>query len=69
MKREKGRMVWLDNTPAEDSEGALYSEWKIGESTNIGNDNCAYLSIGSGEWNDYKCDYGVNAGPYVLCQK
>ena len=69
MKRENGRMVWLDNTPAEESQGALYSEWKNGEPSNIGNENCAYMSIGTGEWNDDKCDLGGNAGPFVLCQK
>ena len=69
MKRENGKMVWFDNTPAEASEGALYSKWKIGEPSNKGNENCAFLSIGTGEWNDYKCDHGGSAGPYVLCQK
>ena len=34
MKRKNGKMVWFDNTPAEPSEGALYSEWKNGEPSN-----------------------------------
>jgi len=69
MKRENGKMVWFDNTPAEPSEGALYSAWQIGEPSKGGNEDCAYLSIGTGGWNDNKCDHGGNAGPYVLCQK
>ena len=69
MKRENGKMVWFDNTPAEESEGAPYSKWKSREPSNNKNENCAYLSIGTGEWNDNECDHGVNAGPYVLCQK
>ena len=69
MKRKNGRMVWFDNTPAEECKGAIYSKWKIGEPSTKGNENCAFLSIGTGEWCDEKCDHGGNAGPYVLCQK
>ena len=69
MKRENGKMVWLDNTPAEESDGALYSEWKSGEPSNKGNENCAFLSIVTGNWDDEKCDHGGIAGPFVLCQK
>ena len=69
MKRKNGKMVWFDNTPAEESEGAPYSEWKTGEPTNNGNEDCAFLSIGTGEWNDDKCDHHGSGGPYVLCQK
>ena len=69
MKRKNGKMVWFDNTPAEPSEGALYSEWKNGEPSNKKKENCAFLDIGSREWNDEKCDHGGSAGPYVLCQK
>ena len=69
MKRENGKMVWLDNTPAEPSDGALYSKWKSGEPSNKGKDNCAFLTIGTGHWNDEKCDHGGNGGPFVLCQK
>ena len=69
MKRKNGKMVWCDNTPAEPSEGALYSKWKIGEPSKNGNEDCAYLSIGTGEWDDGKCDRGGKGGPYVLCQE
>ena len=69
MKRKNGKMVWFDNTPAEPSDGALYSKWKNGEPSNNGNEDCAFLNIGTGEWNDEKCDYGGKPGPYVLCQK
>ena len=69
MKRKNGKMVWFDNTPAEPSDGALYSKWKNGEPSNNGNEDCAFLNIGTGEWNDEKCDHGGKPGPYVLCQK
>ena len=69
MKRDNGSMVWFDNTPAERSEGALYSAWKIGEPSNSNkNENCAILDFHHKKWNDVKCDHG-NGGPFVLCQK
>ena len=46
MKRKNGRMVWFDNTPAEPSEGALYSAWKNGEPRNKKWGLCF-----SGHWN------------------
>ena len=69
MKRENGKMVWFDNTPAEPFEGALYSKWRIGEPSNVKNQDCAFLVIGTGEWSDDQCDYDGSVGPYVLCQK
>ena len=69
MKRDNGNMIWFDNTPAEASEGAHYSKWHFGEPSNNKNEDCAFLDIGTGEWKDEKCDHGVSAGPYVLCQK
>ena len=69
MKRKDRKMVWFDNTPAEPSEGALYSAWKNGEPSNKKNGNCAFLVIGTGEWSEDKCNHGGSAGPYVLCQK
>jgi len=68
MKRDNGKMVWFDNTPAEPSEGALYSAWNIGEPSNNGNEDCAILDFLFRKWNDYTCDYR-KGGPYVLCQK
>ena len=68
MKRKNGRMVWLDNTPAESSEGALYDAWGSGEPSYIGNENCAILNFHTRKWNGFKCDHS-NLGPYVLCQK
>ena len=69
MERKNGKMVWLDSTPAELSEGALYSAWNTHEPNNDGgNENCAVLDFHTKKWNDVKCDHG-SGGPYVLCQK
>ena len=41
MRRKNGKMVWLDGTPAEPSDGALYSAWYPYEPSNNGNEGCA----------------------------
>ena len=69
MERKQSKMVWFDDAPAEPSNGALHSAWKANEPSNNGNENCAYLSFHDKAWNDDKCYYGNNAGPYVLCQR
>ncbi|XP_067047790.1 CD209 antigen-like protein E [Acropora muricata] len=69
MKRKLGKMVWFDDAPAEPSDGALYSAWKANEPSATGNENCAYLNFHEKTWNDYKCLYGNDPSPYVLCQK
>ena len=68
MKRKQGKMVWFDDTPAETSNGAFYSAWKTNEPSNNGNEDCAYLDFHVKAWNDYKCNYVNQAGPFVLCQ-
>ena len=62
-------MVWFDNTPAEQSEGALYSAWSNLEPSNNEDENCAFLDFHKRKWNDDKCDRGGNGSPNVLCQK
>ena len=69
MRRKNGKMVWLDGTPAEPSDGALYSAWYPYEPSNNGNEGCAYLNFHEKMWDDNKCDYRNKRGPYVLCQK
>ena len=69
MTRKKRKMVWLDDTPAEPSDGALYSAWYRAEPSNYRNELCAYMSFYSREWNDIKCIYANDRGPFVLCQK
>ena len=69
MKRKGGKMVWFDDTSAEPSDEAVYSAWKGGQTSNEGNENCAYLNFHDKTWNDNKCNYGNNPSPYVLCQK
>ena len=68
MKKKNDRMVWFDNTPAEQSEGALYNAWNSGEPNNNGNEDCAILDFHTRKWNDNPCDHGKD-GPYVFCQK
>ena len=68
MKRYNGSMFWFDNTPAEPTEGALYSAWRNGEPSNNGNEDCAFLDFHTLKWADNNCYYG-SGGPYVLCQK
>ena len=62
-------MVWFDNTPAEPSEGALYSAWNFGEPSNRGSEDCAFMDFYTGKWLDDKCDRGGSGAPYILCQK
>ena len=69
MKRKNGKMVWLDDTPAEPSDGALYSAWKVNEPSKKGHEGCAYLNFHEIKWDDNKWDYRNNRSPYVLCQK
>ena len=69
MTRKNRKMVWLDDTPAEPSDGALYSAWHRAEPSNKGNELCAYLSFHSREWNDNECVYANDRGPFVLCQR
>ena len=69
MKRKQNKMVWFDDAPAEPSNGALYSAWKANEPTNYGNEDCAYMNFHHKKWQDNKCNYIGEPGPFVLCQK
>ncbi|XP_067046799.1 brevican core protein-like isoform X1 [Acropora muricata] len=68
MRKKKRKMVWLDGSPAESSDGA-FSAWKVNEPSKKGNEGCAYLNFHEKTWNDDKCNYGKNPAPYVLCQR
>ena len=68
MRKKKHKMVWLDESPAEPSDGA-FSAWKVNEPSKKGNEGCAYLNFHEKTWNDDKCNYGKNPAPYVLCQR
>ena len=63
MTRKQSKMVWLDDAPADPSNGALYSAWKAAEPSNNGNENGAYLSFHDKAWNDNKCNYGNDPSP------
>ena len=69
MERNKSGFFWFDGSPAEPSQGALYSAWKDKE-LEIGNwkhKNCAFLELNTKKWRDHKCISKKNI--YVLCQK
>lgn len=69
MKRNHSRFFWFDGSPAEPSQGALYSAWKNNE-LQIGawkNQNCALLAFNTKKWRDHQCIFKKNI--YVLCQK
>ena len=69
MKREWGKMVWFDNTPAEPLGGALYSAWNANEPSSQPSESCAYINFHERGWNNNICYYSSSAGPFVLCQK
>ena len=69
MERNKSGSFWFDGSPAEPSQGALYSAWKDNE-LEIGNwkhKNCALLELNTKKWRAHKCIYKKDV--YVLCQK
>lgn len=69
MTRNQSRFFWFDGSPAEPSQGALYSEWGKNElkRNHEGKENCAFLDSHSKKWIDHKCII-VYEG-YVTCQK
>ena len=69
MRRNQSGFFWFDGSPAEPSDGEVYSAWRENElNSNLqGKENCAFLDLGSKKWIDYKCNR-VNNG-YVICQK
>ena len=69
MERNKSGFFWFDGSPAEPSQGAMYSAWKNYE-LEIGTwpyEKCAFLEFISKKWRDHYCYYWENI--YVLCQK
>ena len=68
-KRNQSGFFWFDGSPAEPSQGALYSAWKnnkleIGTWTN---ERCAFLEFDTKKWIDHRCFNRENV--HVLCQK
>ena len=71
---EKGKMEgWFGLTIHQQSHlrkhSTAHGKLEIGEPSNSGNEDCAFLYFLFRKWNDNKCDDGGNLGPYVLCQK
>ena len=69
MKRNNSGFFWFDGSPAEPSQGALYSAWKNND-LEIGNwkpKKCVFLELKTKTWRDHQCFY--NNKIYVLCQK
>ena len=69
MERNNSGFFWFDGSPAEPSQGALYSAWKnnkleVGYSRH---EKCALLELNTKNWRDHDCYYWKKI--YVLCQK
>ena len=69
MKRNQSGFFWFDGSPAEPSQGALYSAWKDNELEipSWKNKKCAFLDLNTKKWRDRICIY--KKIKYVLCQK
>ena len=69
MERNKSGFFWFDGSPAEPSQGALYSAWKnnVLEIGSWNREKCASLEFTTKKWTDQKCNHEENR--YVLCQK
>lgn len=69
MERNKSGFFWFDGSPAEPSQGALYSAWKNNdlEIPNWKHKKCAFLELNTKKWRDHHCYYWENI--YVFCQK
>ena len=67
MRRNQSGFLWFDSSPAEQSQGALYSARAENGLENKRNEKCALLELNTKVWRDYQCQ-GVSKG-YVLCQK
>ena len=67
MERNKTGFFWFDGSPAEPSQGAVYSAWKDNELKTRVNEECALLESSTRKWRDHKCHHEGKA--YVLCQK
>ena len=69
MERNNSGFFWFDGSPAEPSQGALYSAWKNND-LEIGDwklKKCAFLELKTKTWRDHQCFYDKKI--YVLCQK
>ena len=69
MRRNQSGFFWFDGSPAEPSQGALYSAWKNNE-LEIGtwtNERCAFLEFNTKKWIDHRCFKRENI--HALCQK
>ena len=69
MARNKSGFFWFDGSPAEPSQGALYSAWKDNELERGSwiSEKCALLELNTKKWRDHDCIYKKSV--YVLCQK
>ena len=69
MERNNSGFFWFDGSPAEPSQGALYSAWKDNELeiASWKNKKCAFLDLNTKKWRDRICIY--KKIKYVLCQK
>ena len=69
MKRNQSGFFWFDGSPAEPSQGAMYSTWmdnELGQGTWTSK-KCAFLEFNSQKWKVHQCKFREYV--YVLCQK
>ncbi|XP_015763707.1 PREDICTED: neurogenic locus notch homolog protein 1-like [Acropora digitifera] len=69
MERNNSGFFWFDGSPAEPSQGAMYSAWmdyELEAGTGVPK-KCAYLEFITKKWRVYYCSYWDNT--YVLCQR
>ena len=69
MERNNRGFFWFNGSPAEPSQGALYSAWKNNESERGYwiDKKCALLELNTKKWRDDYCYYWKKI--HVLCQK
>ena len=69
MQRNQSGFFWFDGSPAEPSQGAMYSAWMDNEleQGNWNSKKCAFLEFNSKQWRVHRCNFQESIN--VLCQK
>ena len=67
MERNNSGFFWFDGSPADPSQGAMYSAWKDNELELGTRRKCAVLESNTKKWRDHRCYSKERI--YVLCQE